>query len=82
VAHLQRIRTTGITASLPHFPLARELIYPSTVSDAIQNVIWREAEETAKEALQARIALWDGVLEEITTAHRVEEVHDSIACIP
>jgi len=39
---------------------------------------WSEAEESAKTALNARIALWNGVVEAIPTPYPMEEAHESI----
>ena len=45
-----------------HGPFARELVARTCGSD---NVLWSEAQETAKSLLEARIVLWDEVLESI-----------------
>ena len=46
-----------------HTPLARRMV---TVLCETDQQKWREAEDAAKAALHARIALWDGVVEQIT----------------
>lgn len=45
-----------------HGPFARELVARICGSD---NVLWSEAQETARSLLEARIALWDEVLKSI-----------------
>jgi hypothetical protein len=47
-----------------HGPFARELVARTCGSD---NVLWSEAQETARSLLEARIALWDEVLESIVS---------------
>ncbi len=46
-----------------HTPLARRMVAALCETDQKK---WREAEEAARDALHARIALWDGVVEQIT----------------
>ncbi len=46
-----------------HTPLARRMVASLCETDQKK---WREAEEAARAALHARIALWDGVVEQIT----------------
>ena len=46
-----------------HTPLARRMVAALCETDQKK---WREAEEAARAALHARIALWDGIVEQIT----------------
>ncbi len=46
-----------------HTPLARRMVAALCETDQKK---WREAKEAARAALHARIALWDGVVEQIT----------------
>ncbi len=48
-----------------HTPMAKKMLAGLCDTDPSK---WRECEETARVALNARIALWDGVVEQITTA--------------
>jgi hypothetical protein len=50
-----------------HGPLARRMLSSLCGSDAAK---WREAETTAREAIRARLALWDGVLGDIRAGRR------------
>jgi FMN phosphatase YigB (HAD superfamily) len=50
-----------------HTPLARRMVAALCETDQKK---WREAEEAAQAALHARIALWDGVVEQITQSRR------------
>ena len=45
-----------------HTPLARRMVAALCQSDPKK---WQEAQEGARDALQARVALWDGVVEQI-----------------
>ena len=45
-----------------HTPLARRMVAALCETDSKK---WQEAQEGARDALQARIALWDGIVEQI-----------------
>ena len=46
-----------------HAPLARQMVTTLCGTDQTR---WQEAEEAAQDALRARIALWNGVVEQVT----------------
>lgn len=58
-----------------HTPMALQMLADLCSEDLHK---WREAEETAKTALRARIALWDGVLEALPTLYPLEEASEYV----
>ena len=49
-----------------HTPLARRMVAALCGTDQQK---WREAAEAARTAMHARLALWDGVVEQISLSH-------------
>jgi hypothetical protein len=50
-----------------HTPLARQMVATLCGTDQQR---WREAKEAARVALRARVALWNGVVEQVTLSER------------
>ncbi len=60
-----------------HTPMALRMLAELCGDDPQK---WSEAEASAKTALSARIALWNGVLEALPTPYSMEEANESVVC--